>query len=95
MNVYMIIAIASLALAFYLQHRANKAWPALRPAGLACSHCSSQEFGRGHRTFTAAGILTLIVGIVLAPFIIGFFFIGRAFWLREVKYRCLNCCKTF
>jgi hypothetical protein len=63
--------------------------------GLKCPVCQSEHVICCGKKFTTAGIITLLAGILLAPFCIGIFLIIAAMSMRNVSYRCSNCQKSF
>jgi len=65
------------------------------PVGLACPYCRSNNIGRGFQAMTTGGVVMLIVGICLIPVLVGIVFVLASFSMKEMRYRCQNCRKTF
>lgn len=60
-----------------------------------CPVCSAPALIRGSRRFTTGGVISLTVGLLLAPVLIGIIFIVAAFSMRRAETHCTNCKQTF
>lgn len=65
------------------------------PSGLECPFCHHSENLVPSREITTAGWVTIIVGAVLTPVCIGILLLIVGFSMKEQKYQCGNCGKTF
>ncbi|MBP7148808.1 MAG: hypothetical protein KBD01_14835 [Acidobacteria bacterium] len=63
-------------------------------ADLRCPFCGGDALD-GRRSMTTAGVVVLLAGILLAPVCIGVILIMIGLSMREQKYVCRNCGKSF